>query len=89
MRSHHHCLMRFVVMFAKQRMSAQLTEVGCARPLACCAFSASGAHLATASWAGVLKVWDIPSGRLSTTIKGACILSLIFLIISFFIFPRQ
>ena len=40
------------------------------RPLAACAFSGTGAHLGTVSWGGVLKLWDVPSGRLVSTIKG-------------------
>ena len=40
------------------QLGNQCSVFGDGRPIAACAFSPDGAALATASWSGLLKLWD-------------------------------
>ncbi len=40
------------------QLANQCSVFGDGRPIAACAFSPDGAALATASWSGLLKLWD-------------------------------
>ncbi|GAB4822458.1 hypothetical protein N2152v2_009504 [Parachlorella kessleri] len=48
----------------------QSSEIGDERPIVGCAFAPDGAHLATGSWSGALKVWTSPDCQKQLTIKA-------------------
>ncbi|GAB5362761.1 hypothetical protein AAMO2058_000826200 [Amorphochlora amoebiformis] len=46
------------------------SQIGGARPISGCDFSASCDRLVTASWSGVCKLWSVPDSTLLGTLKG-------------------
>lgn len=48
----------------------QSSEIGDDRPIQACAFSPSGAQLATAAWSGYLKLWSSPACQKELTIPA-------------------
>ncbi len=50
--------------------TAFASEVGDARPLSWCEASPDRLHLATTSWSGACKIWDVAEGRVEHALEG-------------------
>ena len=46
------------------------SQIGDERPVSACKFRPDGAMLASASWSGAVKLWDVPSCALRATLRG-------------------
>ncbi|XP_046437636.1 U4/U6 small nuclear ribonucleoprotein Prp4-like [Daphnia pulex] len=51
-------------------MNIMCSQVGDGRPISYCQFSPSGNLLATASWSGLCKLWNVPDCTLSHSLRG-------------------
>lgn len=53
-----------------QALVPQCSQVADTRPISTCNFNYDSTLLMTASWSGLIKIWDMPNGNLVHTLRG-------------------
>ncbi|KAL2650742.1 hypothetical protein R1flu_018870 [Riccia fluitans] len=58
------------ILHAMAQTSMECSEIGDERPLSACALSPDGFLLATSSWSGHTKLWEVPAVKKTVVLKG-------------------